>query len=420
MSFAVTVYIDDILVFSNSQDEHKRHLRQVLQRLRDHGLVAKPKKCVLGQTRIEFLGHVIGDGRLEMSSEKVKAIQAWKTPFRSLKEIRAFLGLASYYRRFIRNFASIAAPISDLLQKNQETTWNDQAEQAVQVLKQAITSAPVLQIADPNKPFVVTTDASGVAVGAVLEQEALDGRLHPVAFTSQKLRPEQRHYEVRDLELLAIVHALKTWRPYLQGQKVRVMTDHTPLESIQKREMDPSLKSRTLRAMEYLQAFDLDIHRVPGSRNVVADALSRYCADSNNVSCVEMDPGFRARIAQEYDNDALFHNVIKRLRQGEQLRGRYVLDQNLLYYARRGARRLCIPRVETVINGVLGECHDSVLGGHLGVDKTLSLVQRGYYWPNMRDDVKAYVESCKLCQEYKSQNKSAAGLLQPLPVPAKR
>ena len=133
-----------------------------------------------------------------------------------------------------------------------------------------------------------------------------------------------------------------------------------------------------------------------------------------------MDPGFRARIAQEYDNDALFHNVIKRLRQGEQLRGRYVLDHNLLYYARRGARRLCTPRVEAVINGVLGECHDSVLGGHLGVDKTLSLVQRGYYWPNMRDDVKAYVESCKLCQEYKSQNKSAAGLLQPLPLLAKR
>ena len=137
----------------------------------------------------------------------------------------------------------------------------------------------------------------------------------------------------------------------------------------------PSLKSRTLRAMEYLQAFDLDLHRVPGSRNVVADALSRYCADSNNVSCVEIDPGFRARIAQEYDNGALFHNVIKRLRQGEQLRGRYVLDQNVLYYARRGARRLCIPRVETVINSMLGECHDSVLGGHLGVDKTLSLVQ---------------------------------------------
>ena len=97
-----------------------------------------------------------------------------------------------------------------------------------------------------------------------------------------------------------------------------------------------------------------------------------------------------------------------------------MIDNNLLYYARRGARRLCIPRVETVINAVLGECHDSVLGGHLGVDKTLSLVQRGYYWPNMADDVKAYVESCKLCQEYKSQNKSTAGLLQPLPVPAKR
>ena len=117
-----------------------------------------------------------------------------------------------------------------------------------------------------------------------------------MAFTSQKLRPEQRHYEVRDLELLAIVHALKTWRPYLLGQKVRVLTDHMPLESIQKREMDPSLKSRTLRAIEYLQAFDLDIHRVPGPKNVVADALSRYCIEENTVLCIEIDPVFRARI----------------------------------------------------------------------------------------------------------------------------
>ena len=241
-----------------------------------------------------------------------------------------------------------------------------------------------------------------------------------MVFTSQKLRSEQRHYEVRDLELLAIVHALKTWRPYLLGPKVRVLTDHMPLESIQKREMDPSLKPRTLRAMEYLQAFDLDIRRVPGSKNIVADALSRYGVDANNVSCVGLDPVFRARIEQGYEHDALFHNVIGRLRGGEQVRGRYALEENLLYYTRRGVRRLCIPRVAAVISAILGECHDSVLGGHLGIEKTLVLVQRGYYWPNMAEDVRQYVESCKLCQEYKSENKSAAGLLQPLPVPDKR
>ena len=420
LDVCVVVYLDDILVFSNTEEEHRLHLQQVLQRLRDHHLVAKPKKCLLGQPRIEFLGHVIGNGCLEMSSEKVKAIQQWKTPFCSQKEVRAFLGLASYYRRFIRNFAKVAAPISDLLQKDQELFWTTEAEQAVKSLKEAITTAPVLQIADPNKPFTITTDASGIAVGAVLEQEAEDKCMHPVAFTSQKLRPEQRHYEVRDLELLAIVHALKTWRPYLLGQKVRVLTDHIPLESIQRREMDPSLKPRTLRAIEYLQAFDLDIHRVPGSKNVVADALSRYCIDANHVSCVDIDPVFRARIEQEYEHDELFHNVIKRLHNGEQLRGRYRLDQNLLYYTRRGVQRLCIPRVASVINAILGECHDSVLRGHLGVEKTLTLVQRSYYWPNMTEDIRAYVESCKLCQEFKSQNKSPAGLLQPLPIPTKR
>ena len=144
LDVCVVVYLDDILVFSRSKEEHQQHLRQVLQRLREHHLVAKLKKCVLGQESIEFLGYVIGNRSLEMSSEKIKAIQAWKTPFSSLREVRAFLGLASYYRRFIRNFAKITAPISDLLQKNQELTWTEEADQAVMCLKEAITTAPVL------------------------------------------------------------------------------------------------------------------------------------------------------------------------------------------------------------------------------------------------------------------------------------
>ena len=131
------------------------------------------------------------------------------------------------------------------------------------------------------------------------------------------------------------MHALKIWRPYLLGQKERVLTSHMPLESIQKREMDPSLKSRTLCAIEYLQAFDLNIYRVPGPKNVVADALSRYCIDANHVSVVELDPVFGIRIKQEYDNDVLFKNVMRRLRQGEQLRQRYVIEKDLLYYTRR-------------------------------------------------------------------------------------
>ena len=284
------------------------------------------------------------------------------------------MGLASYYRRFIRNFAKIAAPVTNLLQKNQDSLWTAEAEKAVEELKSAITSAPVLRIADPKKKFVVTTDASGVAVGAVLEQEDDEGKLLPVAFMSQKLRPEQRHYEVRDLELLAIVHACRIWRPYLLGQKVRVLTDHAPLQSIQKRDMDPSLPSRTLRAIEYLQSFDLDVHRVPGDKNVVADALSRYCAEANGLSCVQPSDSLHAQIRREYKNDELFKNVLTRLQQGEHLRGRYEVENGLLFYCRRGARRLCNPRVPPLINLILYDSHDALVGGHLGVDKTLANV----------------------------------------------
>ena len=293
-------------------------------------------------------------------------------------------------------------------------------ETAVNTLKAAMTSAPVLMIADHNKKFVVKTDGSQTVVGAVLEQHDEDGHLHPLAYMSMKLRPEQRHYEVRDLELLAIVQALKTWRSYLYGQKVEVHTDHTALESIQKRDMDPALKSRTLRAMEYLQAFDLDIRRIPGNKNVVADALSRITTEANALSVVEPDDEFLDTIRAKYAEDELFSNVIHRLQQGEQHRGRYVLDDGLLCYTRRGVQRMCIPRVDELISVILHDCHDSLLGGHLGVDKTLSYAQRYYYWPQMDKDVCQYVESCQLCQECKPQNVCSAGLLQPLPVPDKR
>ena len=421
LDVCVVIYLDDILVFSESEDEHERHLRQVLQRLRQHRLVAKPKKCVFGRQRVEFLGYVIEDGKLSMEENKVKAIRDWPVPFTSLKDIRSFLGSASYYRRFIPNFARIAAPLSDALRKEQEFSWTEELESTVRKLKDAMTSAPVLLIADPNKKFVVKTDASNAALGAVLEQYDVEGHLHPVAYMSMKLRPEQRHYEVRDLELLAIVQALKTWRSYLYGQKVEVHTDHMALESILKRDMDPTLKSRTLRAIEYLQAFDLDIRRIPGTKNVIADALSRIISvEANAVSTAEPDVAFLQSIREKYVEDELFKNILERLQRGEQLRGRYALDDGILYYTRRGVQRVCIPRVNEILSILLHDCHDSLLGGHLGVDKTLAYAQRHFYWPKMEKDVREYVESCQLCQQCKSQNICPAGLLQPLPIPEKR
>ena len=420
LDVCVVIYLDDILVFSESEAQHQVHLRQVLERLREHRLVAKPKKCVFGQHRVEFLGYVIEDGKLSMLESKVQAIQDWPVPFTCIKDIRSFLGSASYYRRFIPNFASIAAPLSDALRKDQDFQWTPEMDKAVQKLKLAMTTAPVLMIADPNKKFVVKTDASNAAVGAVLEQQDTNGHLHPVAYMSSKLRPEQRHYEVRDLELLAIVQALKTWRSYLYGQKVEVHTDHMALESILKRDMDPALKSRTLRAMEYLQAFDLDIRRIPGDKNVVADALSRLMTEANAVSTVDPDDAFLRAIREKYTEDELFRNILQRLQQGEQLRGRYVLDNGILLYTRRGVQRICIPRVDEILSFILHDCHDSLIGGHLGVDKTLAYAQRYFYWPQMEKDVRQYVESCLICQQCKSQNICPAGLLQPLPIPEKR
>ena len=210
----VLVFFDDILIYSNSWAEHLQHLRLVLDTLRTHRLFVKRSKCAFGTTSVAYLGHVVSAQGVAMDIDKVRAVQEWPPP-RSTRALRGFLGLAGYYRKFIKNFGAMAAPLTRLLQKN-AFAWSEEATAAFDALKRALTSAPVLQLPDFAKPFVVECDASGSGFGAVLHQG--DGA---IAFFSHAIAPRHQALAAYERELIGLVFAVRHWRPYLWGAPVR-------------------------------------------------------------------------------------------------------------------------------------------------------------------------------------------------------
>lgn len=235
----VLVFLDDILVYSRNAKEHVCHLREVLRLLREHKLYAKLSKCAFFQSSTDFLGHVISAEGIKVDPRKIKAIKNWTVP-QCTKDVRSFHGLASYYRKFVPKFATIAAPLTDLLGSKSKFQWTPEAQRSFETLKEALTSAPVLQpFHDTTDPIRVTTDASDVAVGAELAQ-FLNGKWHPIAFESSKLTPAEKNYPTHERELLAIINALKVWRHYLQGRKFLVIT--TPCSTSTPSQTCPSVK----------------------------------------------------------------------------------------------------------------------------------------------------------------------------------
>jgi hypothetical protein len=266
----VVIFIDDILIYSPSEEEHSNHLRLVLEKLREHRLYAKFSKCEFWKNQVEFLGHVLSAKGVAVDPSKVNAVQEWKQP-QSVTQIRSFLGLAGYYRRFIEGFSAIAKPMTELLKKDKKFVWSPKCEESFQELKKRLTTAPVLVLPDIHKDFEVYCDASRQGLGCVLMQE---GRV--VAYASRQLRPHELNYPTHDLELAAVVHALKIWRHYLIGNRCEIFSDHKSLKYLF---TQPDLNLRQRRWLELIKDYDVGFNYTPGKANVVADALSRksYC-----------------------------------------------------------------------------------------------------------------------------------------------
>ncbi|XP_052193963.1 uncharacterized protein LOC127802285 [Diospyros lotus] len=262
----VIVFIDDILIYSPSEEEHESHLRIILQTLQEHKLYAKFSKCEFWLYQVAFLGHVISAEGISVDPAKITAVANWKQP-RSVTEIKSFLGLAGYYRKFVEGFSKIATPLTKLTQKGVKFDWSKQCEESFQTLKDKLTTAPVLAMPNGSGGFMIYTNASRNGLGCVLMQH---GRV--IAYGSRQLKTHERNYPTHDLELAIVVFALKIWRHYLYGEKFKIFTDHKSLQYVFSQK---ELNMRQRRWMELLKDYDCTIQYHPGKANVVADALSR-------------------------------------------------------------------------------------------------------------------------------------------------
>jgi hypothetical protein len=269
----VLCFLDDILIFSRTAEEHAQHLRIVLTRLREQQLYVKMSKCAFMQREVSFLGHRIGADGLRVAPDKIGAVQQWPRP-KNVGDVRSFLGLANFYRRFVKDYSRIALPLTEL---TREVTgggfaWGDKQQAAFDELKAALCSPPVLLVPDQSKPFVLNTDACKYAIGATLQQDHGHG-LQPVAFFSAKMSDAERNYDVREQEFMALFKACQHWRHYLHGtQPFTLLTDH---DSLKYHKTMPHLSGRLARWIEKMAEFDYTLQHIPGKDNVVADALSR-------------------------------------------------------------------------------------------------------------------------------------------------
>ncbi|GJZ55163.1 putative reverse transcriptase domain-containing protein [Tanacetum coccineum] len=262
----VIVFINDILIYSKSKQEHEEHLKLILELLKNEEVYEKLSKCEFWIPKVQFLGHVIESQGIHVDPAKIESIKDWAS-YKTATEIRQFLGLVGYYRRFIEGFSKIAKSMSKLTQKKVKFDWGDKEEETFQLIKQKLCSAPILALPDGSEDFIIYCDASIKGLGDVLMQ-----REKVIAYASRQLKIHEKNYTTHDLELGAVVFALKIWRHYLYGTKCTVFTDHKNLQHILDQK---ELNMRQRRWLEFLSDYDCELHYHPGKANVVADALSR-------------------------------------------------------------------------------------------------------------------------------------------------
>ncbi len=330
---------------------------------------------------------------IHVDGRKVEAITKWAAP-KNIKELQGFLGAANFFRRFIQRFAHITLPLTALLKKDAVWIWGEAEQAAFEALKRALSTAPVVRPPDYSKPFVLYTDASDIAVGAVVMQDHGQGP-QPVAYMSRKHSPAERNYMTREKELLAIVEALREWRHYFAGKEVTVFTDHDSLRYLMTQTLP--LTGRMARWLEQTQEFDLKIGYVPGKANVVADALSRMQLDDAvqevqaagiqlafstdpvrlaAVTLVAADASMLDAIKAAYRSDAMARAMRKQLA-AAQSDCKYAEQQGLLYFTEgEGHARLYIPTGRNLRQRVIAEHHDAGFAGHLGMRKTQERLER--------------------------------------------
>jgi predicted aspartyl protease len=446
-----TAYLDDVLIYSGgSRKDHITKVRRTLQLLREAGLHLDIKKCVFAVKTVHYLGYVIQAGEaVQPDPEKVQAIRDWEPPT-SVRAVRSFLGFANFYRDFIQNFSAKAAPLYNLTKRTQEFQWDPIADNAFSTLKAAFMAGPILAQWNPDRETVVEADCSGGALGGCLSQR-IDGVLHPVAYHSATLTPEQRNYTIHDKELTAVVKCIEAWAAELQSVRdpFTVLTDHKNLEYFTS---SRTLSERQHRWSEFLSRFRYQLQYRPGRLAARPDALSRREQDAQEYvkplgrvmtpvtitstrvvatgssqtlpkgallfadahmqrlwdEAVRNDTSYEVRLRAVQDNLRTFPPEAKTRQQ--------IGDCTISAHGTLQWRGVTwVPTWEPLTTTIIHRAHESQLTGHPGRNTTFQIIRRSYHWDGMTTDVARYVRNCHCYGAHVSRVKRQ-GLLQPLPI----
>lgn len=400
----VLVFFDDILIFSQSIEDHAHHVQLVLQLLRKYNLFAKPSKCTFGQQHVEYLGYIISEQGVATDPAKIVAVQQWPSPL-NVTQRRGFLGLAGYYRRFIKDFGIICRPLFNALKKN-EFQWETDQQLAFQTIKDKLSQAPVLALPNFSLHFILETDASGYGIGAVLMQQ---GR--PLAYLSKSLGPKAAGFSTYDKEAIAILEALKKWKHYFLASSLLIKTDQASLKYINEQKITDGTQHKLLIK---LMSFDYKIEYKKGKENKAADALSRAPQQETLQAIIVIVPEWITQVLATYPADPKCKSLITKLSIHPTARPPFTLHSGILRYK----DMIYVGKDTNLLQQQLKESfHSSPLGGHSGERATYQCLKLLFYWPGMKSDIATLVKECPTCQKNKFENKLPPGLLQPLPLP---
>ncbi|GKA82179.1 reverse transcriptase domain-containing protein [Tanacetum coccineum] len=402
----VIVFIDDILIYSKSEEEHEVHLKTILDLLKKEKLYAKFSKCEFWLQEVQFLGHVVNRDGIHVDPSKVESVKNWKT-LESSTEIRSFLGLAGYYRRFIENFSKIAKPLTLLTQKNKTYVWGDKQDEAFRILKEKLCNAPVLALPDGPNDFVVYCDASKQGFGCVLMQR---GKV--IAYASRQLKTHEKNYTTHDLELGVVVFAFKIWRHYLYETKSVIYTDHQSLQNIFDQK---ELNMRQRRWIELLSDYECEIKYHSGKANVVADALSRkerLKPRRVRAMSITIYSGLKTKISKAQGEASKDLKTPVEWLRGLETHFERRDDGGIYFFD-----RIWIPSVGSVRKLIIDEAHTSRYLIHPGADKMYYDLRDLYWWLGMKRDIAEYVSRCLTCSKIKAKHQKPSGLVQQPEIP---
>lgn len=429
------VYLDDVVVYAPTFKTHLHRLQLVLSCLAKAGLKLKATKCQFAMTTLKVLGHVVSKKGIAPDPEKIAAIKVFaecnkgRSTTENIKQLQSFVGLCSYYRRHIKNFAKIAQPLTMLTRKGAPFIWEAAQQKSFNTLKEALTTSPILAHPDYQAPMIIMTDACGYGIGAVLSQSK-EGKEFPLAYASRLLSKSEMNYSITEKECLALIWGLQKFRGFVWGCKIIIITDHEALCWLRtKKELAGRLARWSLCLLEY----DVEIRYRNGKLHTNADCLSRYpipltetevddrCISIGVLQYHQSDflaPDAVRDIASKQREVTKWREIIEKLESGNSAGRHFCLQEGRLFKLKtvgiQSYMRLCIPDEYKTL--ILRSCHDEATSGHLGIQRTLQKIAKRFFWHDMAQDVTNYVRACRQCQTRKTPKLAPAGTLQCIKV----